>query len=94
MSRELFNVEMVCRTRGCGNAGVPIWLRRWSGGTVFCGPCGGVIKDQTCWYQPPSPEELGVEPAPQRAADLIAQMTPAERAELAALIAPNEGETQ
>lgn len=89
MRPHIFNYRTVCRTKGCGNENIPIKLPRWDGNPIWCGACSRPINaEPTAWHVPPSPEELGIEPAPQRAADLIAQMTPAERAELAALIAP------
>lgn len=84
----LRDYETICRTRGCENENHPIRLAQWDGSTVICGPCGSVSVEQADWYVPPTDEELGIEPPAQRAAELIAQMTDAERAELAALIAP------
>lgn len=76
-----------CDQHGCQNDGVPIELID-DGTSVVCGPCGMVLAEQAEWYEPPTPEELGMPTVPEQAADLIAQMTPEERAELAALIAP------
>ena len=79
---------VVCDRAGCENYGIEIRLEDDIGAEVECGPCGTTLAPQADWYVPPSPEELGLEPAPERAADLIASMTDAERQELAALIAP------
>jgi len=81
-------VNVICGRAGCVNEGIDVPIKDWDGAQIVCGPCGTVLEGQAEWYEPPTPEELGIEPAPQRAADLIANMTDAERAELAALIAP------
>src|SRR5690625_5335792 len=89
MRPHIYGYTTTCRTRGCENAGVPIRLARWDGNPIWCGACSRPINSEpTAWHVPPTPEELGIEPAPQQAAELIAQMTDAERQELAALIAP------
>lgn len=79
---------VACETRECANRGIEIVLPEWSGARVRCGVCKTIIEPEAEWHVPPTPEELGIEPAPQRAADLIANMTEQERTELAALIAP------
>jgi len=84
----LRDYETTCRTRGCENESLPIRFAQWDGSTIICGPCGAVLETQADWHVPPTPEELGMPSAPEQAAELIAQMSDTERAELAALIAP------
>lgn len=89
MRPHVFNYETVCRTRGCGSENISIRVGKWDGSPIWCGACSQPINSEpTAWHVPPTPEELGTPSAPKQAAELIAQMTPEERAELAALIAP------
>lgn len=90
MSRALYNINVVCRSRSCPNDGVSVRLGRWFGNEVTCGPCGRVIKGQTVWYTPPELE--AVDPV-DTAAQALAALTAEERAALIALLTPpQEGE--
>lgn len=92
---HIYGYETVCHTRGCVNENRAVQIPAWDGNPIWCGACSQPINaEPACWHVPPTAEELGLPSPPEQAADLIANMTPEERAALIALLAePDEEET-